>query len=80
MWVPSRFSVPYHGIGPDTYATFLHPFRPQFHFVASFVCSVLRDLAERVIGIMHLLTDLPIPFVCGICVRAFLCPGAAADE
>jgi len=42
--------------------------------------SVLLELADRIKGITHPITGLPIPLSCGLCSRAFLLPGAAADE
>jgi len=42
--------------------------------------SVLLELADRMRGITHPVTGLPMPFICGICLRAVLPPGAAADE
>jgi len=54
---------------------------PLCHFASlSCPCSALIDLADKVKGIIHPVTGLPMPFICGVCVRAFLPPAAAADE
>jgi len=42
--------------------------------------SVLLELVDRIKGITHPVTGLPMPFISGLCSRAFLPPGAAADE
>jgi len=42
--------------------------------------SVLLELVNRIKGITHPVTGLPMPFISGLCSRAFLPPGAAADE
>lgn len=45
-----------------------------------FECSAVLDLADIVKFIVHPSTGRPMPFVCGLCVQAFLPSGAAADE
>jgi len=56
--------------------SFLFPYFPH----GCLDSSVLLELADRIKGITHPVTGLPMPFICGLCSRAFLPPGAATDE